>query len=368
MFKFFLHSIFFFKIISLSAQTGISQFADPTGNFSTSISGLCIGCSINDASNVADNSLGTYATIAMTAGAASTYSISAKLDAPVPGGTYAGFYIQTDAVTTKLPAVTVRTYKAGAFRETIINGGELSALLGGNSSGFLCGLTNATFDYDEVSISFTGELACAALIAKVYYAFGGYTLRPMSVLPVLFASMSVSKKDNGLLICWRAINDENTSYEVQSSNDGVNFRKIGSAESDDIHGIQDYQFTDPIVQEKDTYYRIKATGVDSRTIFFSNTILVQVSKALQKKAINVFPNPMTGNKISISLSCKMNTAYTVNLLDTRGKIVYEKRGLPHNNRFEVDLKRDLAPGIYIVRIEEDFSDEWVTEKILVQRN
>ncbi len=80
MLKKILLSLFLFKVIGLSGQTGISQFVDPAGHYSTNTSGLCIGCSITNASRVADNSLINYATVVMTAGITATYGIRAKLN------------------------------------------------------------------------------------------------------------------------------------------------------------------------------------------------------------------------------------------------------------------------------------------------
>lgn len=158
------------SVIAVTGQTTyISQHTDPTGQFSTSFTGVCAACILNNPEFVADNDLNNNASISITAGTIYSRTLRAKLNGLADGNTMAGFYIVVANLVTALPSVTLTTYKAGVLRETILLNGSLVSLLTANQ-GNICGL--ASLDYDEVGITFDAGLSTVALDVEVFYAFG----------------------------------------------------------------------------------------------------------------------------------------------------------------------------------------------------
>ncbi len=80
--------------------------------------------------------------------------------------------------------------------------------------------------------------------------------------------------------------------------------------------------------------------------------------------INIYPNPVKGNEINISLSKSYSTNKTIDLYDIRGRTVYSSSIEIGTKTHHIYLKNPLTNGIYIVKIGSD--SNIVTKKILVK--
>ena len=352
--KLYFIALSFFFVMKSAGQTAISKFSNPAGNYSTSTSGLCIGCSITNPSYVADNTLANSANIFMTAGVAATYGIRAKLNALVPGGTMAGFYLNAGIAVSALPRVTVKTYKGGSLRETIINNGSLLSLLTGGT-GFLCGLTNTSLDYDEVGISFTSSLASVLLNADIYYAFGGYSTCPIVSLPVKLEEINYTSVNSINKISWRVEDDGNASYTIQSSADGINFITIGLVVSDNLAGHKDLSFSDNKIYTTDVYYRLAVSehNAPANTTFFSKIIHVPARSAMQSAALLVFPNPVQGNTATLTISNAKAKQLAITIYNVQGQKLYEQKVQATNGSSNYNLPvSNLAAGNYKLVVDD----------------
>ena len=335
-----------FTLLS-SGQIVFSTFTDPTGKYSTTSSGICLGCSITNTSNVADISYSNYATIVISAGLAVSRGIRAKLPSVVPGNTRAGFYVDIGGVVSGLPSVSLTTYKSGSARETIITSGNIVSLLGG-SLGYVCASTNPLLDYDEVGISFTGGALSVGLSADVYYAFGGGATCPTASLPVKLIDISVQNNNDIPLITWKTIEDNNSVYNLQRSYNGVSFTTIHTESSSTNKSSDTFSFADTNASEDLLYYRVEVFDKNSLVSFFSKTITINRSANRVRKGITVFPNPVNENTFTITLSSDYRAQYKSEIIDGSGRIAAIPILTKQGQVIRATLHKQLPAGIYTV--------------------
>lgn len=148
---------------------------------------------------------------------------------------------------------------------------------------------------------------------------------------------------------WKTLTESNTDkFEVQKSNDAVNFSTIGEKPAAD-------NSTQPLVYRHEYnnpnyggYYRLKIVYNDG-TLEYSN--IIQINTESLFREIEVFPNPMTDNS---PLNIKINTyqPMTVNaeIVNITGRIVGQKTFDLNtgNNQLRLSLEH-LPKGEYSVR-------------------
>ena len=138
----------------------------------TGITGVTVG-NVYDAENVITSSTADYATIALTAGIASSGSISVKDQlTDYPAGTYAGFEIENANLlsVSALGNINITTYLNGApqdqfFGNNLVVNGALLNNLGRYKVGFV-----STKSFDEVQISINQTVSLNLGSTRVYSA------------------------------------------------------------------------------------------------------------------------------------------------------------------------------------------------------
>ncbi|MCB0706267.1 MAG: hypothetical protein KDC34_13195 [Saprospiraceae bacterium] len=154
------------------AINGLGTYAEST------ITSLCILCSVLDKDNTVDGDLGNYADLNL--------GVSALLEGVglrvtdslhyYPAGNEVGFVLgaSTGLIDASiLGAITIATYRDGVFLEsaTTVNGLlESTAVYGGPLARFRIGF-ETTQDFDAVSIFIDGGLLSASVNLQVYYAY-----------------------------------------------------------------------------------------------------------------------------------------------------------------------------------------------------
>lgn len=134
---------------------------------------VCVGCNVNNASNLINADLEDYASIILTAGVIAEGSISVKNGiSQYSNNEYVGFEIQNVALTdvTALQYISVKTYLDGVLQESV-GGIDLIASVGT----FLLNITGrvnvgfvTTMPFDEVQLSVTGVLSVDLGETRVY--------------------------------------------------------------------------------------------------------------------------------------------------------------------------------------------------------
>ncbi|MEO8763298.1 MAG: T9SS type A sorting domain-containing protein [Ginsengibacter sp.] len=147
---------------------------------------------------------------------------------------------------------------------------------------------------------------------------------------------------------WVSQNEENLEeYEIEKSNDGINFTKAGIiAASNNINGSA-YAFNDPDKISSVVYYRLKLVNQSKNADKYSKIITLYNTNAPFKVSV---ANPFK-NKVTMEVFLPGDGHVNFNLYDLFGRIVSKKSVVlvKGNSPVTLDDVSRLSPGIYILR-------------------
>jgi hypothetical protein len=120
---------------------------------------------------------------------------------------------------------------------------------------------------------------------------GGFMAAEPVVLPVKFASFSLSTQNNSVLVKWSTAQEVDAAYfEVQRSNNGSTWISIGRVTAaGNSNQLTQYQFTDANPQTGTMYYRIKQADNNGKAMFTT----VQAIAATGVKPVHIFSTSQT---------------------------------------------------------------------------
>ncbi|MEO6254490.1 MAG: T9SS type A sorting domain-containing protein [Ferruginibacter sp.] len=140
------------------------------------------------------------------------------------------------------------------------------------------------------------------------------------ILPVNLVDFFGKTGKQANFIFWStATENNNYLFEVQRSNDGVHFEKIGtSTGAGTSNGLKQYRFTDDRPAQQQHYYRLKQIDVDGRFIFSKIILLINTG---DKQDVLLFPNPVVKNATILLEQHALNEAFV--LYNSLGQIVQQ---------------------------------------------
>ncbi len=161
------------------------------------------------------------------------------------------------------------------------------------------------------------------------------------------------KPDNGhALLTWATTGEnEPLSFDIEKSNDGINFSLIGSVSSyNDYTSEQSvYSFVDPSVLSGKSFYRIRMRNNNGQSTY-SRTIQL----AAEKETLSFVSviNPFT-DALLFDISTDAGGKAEAELIDASGKLVRNKTfdistGI---TRLSFENTQLLVPGIYFLRVK-----------------
>lgn len=179
----------------------------------------------------------------------------------------------------------------------------------------------------------------------------GTALNPM---PVKLISFEGRYNNNVILLKWEtAWEEQNDGFEIQKSDDAVNFNKIGYVEGNATTRLKSiYQFTDSEIQpEKDFYFRLKQIDHDGN---YEYSRIIAVNSDAEKAELIAYPNPSNG---VFKLKLKAIKNPEISLYNSLGKEVPTKVMKTETlDTFQITIKGSPAPGLYELRIKDTFNN------------
>lgn len=180
----------------------------------------------------------------------------------------------------------------------------------------------------------------------------------VQTLPIKLKSFSLVDKNSSVDLNWSA-NTENISdnFEVENSNDGINFRKINSVQAKGT-GDYNYSFTDISPLPGTSFYRLKLIN-NNGGYTYSNTLRVKrLSKDIYISSL--YPSAAT-SKVNLIITSNKSSAAVLQIADLRGAIVKETpvKLINGSNNIPIDISR-LPAGNYFIRLS-------VNESLLTER-
>jgi len=234
----------------------------------------------------------------------------------------------------------------GKYNITLYNRGYSNA----TGSGF----SVAKSPSSSPSWTLTGNCVGSPATATVRNALTGFSKfsTPQGTLPlpvelVLFDGVSEGSYNS---IFWKSAVEVNfRHYELESSDDGINFSKITTVNPiGNLSSLNNYNYLDFSPYSPITYYRLKMVDLDY-TFEYSQVIAIE-NGSNKAGTLVVFPNP-AANELFIKLSAPNEKRATVDIKDILGRTIYQQ---------EIDLTQTIdntyinttnfASGTYIVNI------------------
>jgi hypothetical protein len=122
-----------------------------------------------------------------------------------------------------------------------------------------------------------------------------WTVDPPLVVPVELVSFDVSKVKSNALVEWTTASELNNShFEIERSEDGTEFEKIGEVEgSGDSNRLLNYNFVDRNPAKGYNYYRLQQVDFDGRTTTSEIKFVSFEDFSEERDSYSVYPNPTT---------------------------------------------------------------------------
>ncbi|MEP7372893.1 MAG: T9SS type A sorting domain-containing protein [Chitinophagaceae bacterium] len=168
-------------------------------------------------------------------------------------------------------------------------------------------------------------------------------------------------------LSWNVLNNQQVQYfEVQRSEDGINFFTIGRANRQSSESTSaSYSYEDDVssLYNRFVHYRIKLVNINA-VVNYSNVINFRLS-ATDETKVSITPNPVR-DIMQLQIMSKSSNSIRVVFFDQSGKLISSRR-FEQKGRSVITLD-DLAGksrGIYIALIYVD--DKIFRQKLLLTR-
>jgi len=220
-----------------------------------------------------------------------------------------------------------------------------------NAPGLTAYLQDA-FTGTETAISLAGTTVVPFTVTSnaASKAAGRFRIvyRGTATLPVTLTSVKAYQQNSGINVSWNTQNESGMQqYEVEQSTTGNNFAKVNTTAAKN-GTANSYSWFDASPAQGNNYYRIKAVSLNGE-VKYSNIVVVKLGG--KGNEMSVYPNPVKGNTISLSLNGLSKGNYTMSVFNQLGQQVLN-RVINHNGgnaTQTVDLS-SLATGIYELRL------------------
>jgi hypothetical protein len=195
-----------------------------------------------------------------------------------------------------------------------------------------------------------GSATWMALNTYSFFALGS-TSGSSNPLPVLFDNVKAYPKDGGVKLEWSNLTERDLiKYIVERSANGRDFTGISetlprSNQNDMAH----YTDFDASPLQGANFYRIKVLEISGKVIF-SKTLRVETGAT--KQSVTLYPNPVTGNQVTLALAGIKQGQYKVRVLTTTGQDVYQKTIVNQASGVTqtLELPSTVKPGVYTMLI------------------
>lgn len=225
---------------------------------------------------------------------------------------------------------------------TVINNSNITQYLGP------AGTVNFTYSTYGGAIAKAGGTNFLQQVGT--HSIGTFSLSyywcPTTILSGKFKDFSIRNSGQSTRLSWMIANDNNSNrYEIQVSNDGINFITIILAPAS-ANGK--YQF-DIAAKPEYKYFRIKQTDANGKISYSA----VQRQAGAETAALRYFPNPAT-DQINIQNTANLNGDYSIQLFTAAGQLLHQtSQRIRANSTISMKLSGRPRAGVYYLRIQNN---------------
>lgn len=188
------------------------------------------------------------------------------------------------------------------------------------------------------------------------------------VTPINLTTFSGNKIEKNVQLNWSTATEKNNShFNIQRSNDGLNFENISKVNGKgNSSSVNNYLYTDIDVPSNNLYYRLQQVDVDGKSTL-SAVILIKYDKKANVE-LSVYPNPIVNFTTIISLKNAIIGKYNVALKSVKGETVFVKTISNNaiNTNVELQLPKSLAKGFYVLNVASIDGKINLAQKIIVE--
>ena len=169
-------------------------------------------------------------------------------------------------------------------------------------------------------------------------------------LPVTWYDFQVHYHNNSNLLEWFTASElKNDYFEIQRSEDGINFKAIGRKEgSGTTNFLIRYSYSDDDIRENTGYYyRVRQVDFDGEENFSK---ILYIKSLYKNTHLIVYPNPVIrGDAILFDVE-NIRSGTEVSLLSVNGQMVYNRK-ISESSRYHGRIPTEnLANGIYFLEL------------------
>lgn len=171
---------------------------------------------------------------------------------------------------------------------------------------------------------------------------------PNSTLPIQLNSFSAVKKGSSVQLNWNASMDAESRFNVQRSDNGINFYTIGTLYfPTGTNGLSnDYYFTDESPLAGVNYYRLEYTETGEMTLYSD----VRSVRFDEQTSFRISPNPVSGALIQVELAKGVQNRLTMRLLTITGRIIQQQEVNGNGKSVQMNLNGAIPSGTYILQV------------------
>jgi hypothetical protein len=196
--------------------------------------------------------------------------------------------------------------------------------------------------------STTGDVASSSISAfNRNFTFGSISF----VLPVKIINFTAEPVNDYIKINWTIGNELNvSSYELQRSDDGINFYSIYSHMPYNLNNTALYKYNDRKPLTGTAFYRLK---IYNQGMQFNYSHIISVLVNNTEKSFYVITNPVNAN-INLYAGSTVKGQYKYSITNTSGQLVQSGSiNINSAGNYSIHLKPALASGEYILVVQNE---------------
>jgi hypothetical protein len=184
-----------------------------------------------------------------------------------------------------------------------------------------------------------------------------------SDIPPNWKKIELSNLNKGVHVYWETLIEVNAHhYNIQRSDDGIQFNNIGTVLANNSAGNNVYNYNDyAITTGRDYFYRLQLVNNNGAAIFSSTN---RISIANSESIIKIYPTVVKPGAV-ISAAVKQSGTYQITLLHANTTFITTQESKTNNRKISIPLLSGLKPGIYYIRIVNKTNGDTATQPILL---
>lgn len=219
-------------------------------------------------------------------------------------------------------------------------------------------VTSATASYNGNPANLTLSMICNKLDIEIQGPGISYSVVTIPIggngggaLPIELLDFKAQANGQQVDLTWSTGTERDNDYfTIEKTTDGINYETVAQvAGAGSSTSRKDYAFTDYAPSTGTSYYRLKQTDYNGATELFE-VIAVEIAKT--GIVSNVFPNPATDSRVSVSVA-KTGSMVQVNLYNLFGQLVSTQTIDAVSTRAEQTLELPENGSTFIVELVQN---------------